>query len=87
MAWNFQELEKGQRPTFLEADFANEIIKALNALGNITLEKGAADEVLVSDDGVKIIYKFPPDGWEEKEIEICEDGVAVSHTFLVRSST
>ena len=86
MSWFFEPLEVGERPTFLEAEFANEVLKALNALGNITLEKGERDEVLVSEDGVKIVYKFPPTGWEEKAVNICEDGVSVEYTFLVKSS-
>lgn len=85
MTWKFDPLEVGERPTFLEAEFANQVLAALNALGNITLEKGERDEVLVSEEGVKIIYKFPPTGYEEKIITICEDGVGVEYTFLVKS--
>lgn len=87
MTWNFDPLEVGNTPTFLQADFANEVLAALNTLGNITLEKGDADEILYSDDGVKIIYQFPPTGWEEKTITICEDGSSVDYTFLVKANT
>jgi hypothetical protein len=87
MTWFFEPLEVGQRPTFLEAEFANRVLEALNALGNITLEKGERDEVLISEDGVKIVYKFPPTGYEEKVVTICEDGVGVDYTFIVKSST
>ena len=87
MTWVFEPLELGERPTFLEAEFANKVLAALNALGNITLEKGERDEVLISEDGVKIVYKFPPTGYEEKVVTICEDGVGVDYTFIVKSST
>ena len=87
MTWFFEPLEVGERPTFLEAEFANKVLAALNALGNITLEKGERDEVLISEDGVKIVYKFPPTGYEEKVVTICEDGVGVDYTFIVKSST
>tara|TARA_R100001163_G_C5039430_1_gene177889 strand:- start:709 stop:1089 length:381 start_codon:yes stop_codon:yes gene_type:complete len=50
------ELVKGERPTLLEAEKGNEVIDALNVLGNITIEKGTDDEVQYSADGVKIIY-------------------------------
>jgi len=80
------ELVKGERPTLLEAELGNEVIDAVNVLGNITIEKGAEDEVQYSATGVKVIYKFPPDGWVEKTITICEDGSSVDYTFLVKSS-
>ena len=79
-------LVKGERPTLLEAELGNEVIDAVNVLGNITIEKGTKDEVQYSASGIKVIYKFPPDGWEEKTITICEDGSSVDYTFLVKSS-
>ncbi len=85
MTWYFETLQVGQRPTFLEAGFANKILGALNALGNMTLEKGERDEVLISEDGVKIVYKFPPTGWEEKKINLCENGVTKEYTFIIKS--
>ena len=87
MSWMIPKVEKGERPTFLEADYANQIVDAVNALGNITIQRGEGDMVLYSETGLKFVYKFPPTGWEEKTIEICEDGSAVSYTFLVRSAT
>tara|TARA_R110002110_G_scaffold213038_1_gene426078 strand:+ start:39 stop:308 length:270 start_codon:yes stop_codon:yes gene_type:complete len=80
-----EELVKGERPTLIEAEKGNELIDALNVLGKITIEKGTDDEVQYSADGVRIIYKYPPDGWEEKVIEICEDGSAIEYTFLVKT--
>lgn len=86
MTWKFDLLKVGEVPTFLQAEFGNEVLKALNSLGNMTIEKGDRDEVLMSDDGIKIIYKFPPTGWKEKKITICEDGVGVDYIFLVKSA-
>ena len=59
MSWpddEIEELVKGERPTLLEAVKGNEVIDALNVLGNMTIERGTEDEVQYSDDGVKIIY-------------------------------
>lgn len=87
MTWFFEPLEVGERPTFLEAEFANEVLDALNALANITIERGERDEVLYSEEGLKIVYKYPPTGYEEKVVTLCEDGVGVDYTFIVKSPT
>lgn len=60
MPWpddDIEDLVKGERPTLLEAEKGNELIKALNALRNITIASGYADEVVYSDDEVAIVYK------------------------------
>ena len=117
---DIEDLVVGERPTYLEAEYGNQTVKALHILGNISIEKGNTDSVNYSDDGVQIIYggdlsgytgtikMFDAEditkrwvvsleegdiisitqeasGWEEKTIEICEDGSAVSYTFLVKS--
>lgn len=82
-----ERLVVGETPTLLEADKGNELIDRINALGSLSIEAGTKDEVIYADDGIRIRYKFPPDGWEFKEIVLCEDGSEVTHTFLVRSST
>ena len=56
MTWKIGKLEKGKTPTLLQAKKGNELIKALNALGNLRIEKGAKDEVLYGDDQVVITY-------------------------------
>lgn len=61
MSWYFYKLVKGATPTFLQAKFANKIISALNALGNITINKGSADSVEYSSDGVYITYQSAGD--------------------------
>jgi len=47
----------GERPTLLEAETGNKVIKALTALGNITIAAGDTDSVEYSGDAVNIIYK------------------------------
>ena len=59
MSWpddDIEELVKGERPTLLEAEKGNEVIEALNVLGNMTIESGHMNDVQYSADGVKIIY-------------------------------
>jgi len=50
------DLIKGERPTLLEAEKGNELIKALNALRNITISRSQEDGVTYSDDEVAITY-------------------------------
>ena len=56
MTWTIGKLEKGKAPTLLQAKKGNELIQALNALGNIRIEKGAKDEVHYGDDEIIITY-------------------------------
>lgn len=51
-----QKLKKGSRPTLLETSKGNELIDHINALQNVTIQKGSKDEVLVTNNGVEIIY-------------------------------
>lgn len=62
MAWNIELVVKGERPTLLEADKANEVIKALQALSNISIKKGSRDEVVYSDDEISITYGASREG-------------------------
>ena len=121
MTWDISKLVKGEVPTLIEAAKGNELIDALNKLGNITIDAGDQDVVTYNADGIAITYnKFgvgqysgtikvldaadltkryvvtveenlvvsvtvESSGWEEKDIEICEGGSAVTYTFLVKS--
>jgi hypothetical protein len=51
-----QKLKKGFRPTLLETSKGNELIDHINALQNVTIQRGSRDEVLVTSNGVQIIY-------------------------------
>ena len=44
MTWNINLVVEGERPTLLHTDKANEVIKALQALSNISIKKGSRDE-------------------------------------------
>lgn len=60
MPWpddDINDLVVGERPTLLEAQKGNELIKALNALRNVTITSGQVDEVNYSDDEIAIVYK------------------------------
>ena len=81
-----ERLVIGEAPTLLQATKGNELIDAINALGNITIKAGTKDEVIYGDDGLIVTYKFPPNGWEEKVVTLCENGSEVDFTFLVRAA-
>tara|TARA_Y100000593_G_scaffold21594_1_gene43287 strand:- start:315 stop:578 length:264 start_codon:yes stop_codon:yes gene_type:complete len=78
---------KGETPTLLETEKANELIDRLNALGAIEIRQGTKNEVIYAGDRVVMTYKFPPDGWEVKEVTLCEDGEEKTYTFLVQAAT
>jgi|TARA_R110000824_G_scaffold131365_9_gene293398 outer membrane protein assembly factor BamB len=53
MSWPqipIDSVEKGYRPTLLEADFANQIIRALNILGNIQIDQTIPGGTVTYDD-------------------------------------
>jgi len=53
-----QELSVGSRPTFLEADFANKIIRAINILGNIQIDQTIpGGKVIYDDEKVTLKWK------------------------------
>lgn len=73
-------VKKGERPTLLEASKANQLIDAINALQNVTIEKADQDIVFVSSSGVKIYYKgggdsdFNGSGVDGSMIAVGHDG-------------
>ena len=113
-------LVKGARPTLLEEEKGNELIDALNVLRNFEITPGNQNQVLLSEDGIKIEFTSTlsdfngkievldatditkkwiitfEDGilrsieqqasaFEEKVVQICEDGSTVDVTFVVKS--
>lgn len=52
-------LIRGQRPTLLETDKANELIDAVNALQNISLMEGEETKASVHPNGVNLSVKVP----------------------------
>lgn len=60
MSWSIANVTKGQTPTLLSAGLANEVIDALNMLGNIQIESSDQEGVVYEDGyGIKIHYKGP----------------------------
>ena len=51
-----EELVPGYRPTLIEAEKGNELIRALNILRNIEIGPGEKNEVHYADDGIKIEF-------------------------------
>ena len=80
------EVQKGQRPSLLETDKANELIKAINALGQIEIATSQTGEATVEymGDSIKITVPGMPAGYFEKEIQICEDDAVKTYALLVR---
>ena len=87
MTQKIRNVVVGQQPTLLHASLANKLIDRVNALGFITIEKGETDEVIYSEDGIKIIYAPVLTGYVEKDIVVCEDGYETTLTMLVKESS
>lgn len=68
----------------LEAEKGNELIDRLNALGEISIKAGTENKIWYSKDGVRITYKYPPDGFAVKQFDVCEDGEVKSYGFVVQ---
>ena len=88
MAWNIELVVKGERPTLLETDKANEVIKALQALSNISIKKGSRDEVVYSDDEITITYgtsregiSLTTHGFVSLATVTFQDGLLVNYTL------
>ena len=87
MSWYLDDMVKGERPTLLQADKANEVIKALNMLANMTIKKGDADGVVYEDGyGIEFTYgvgvAFEYDGTVE-----FLDGTDIQKKYVVTFET
>lgn len=89
------ELIQGERPTLLEADKGNEVIRAVNALQNIQLEEGEEMGVEYGED--EVIITIPEqiqqatggatlDGWEEVTMYVAINGVPQKKVFLMKDA-
>jgi hypothetical protein len=56
MTWDIQKLVKGEVPTLIQAEKGNELIDALNKLGNMTISAGDQDLVEYNANGIAITY-------------------------------
>tara|TARA_R110000824_G_scaffold95520_1_gene229651 strand:- start:1221 stop:1487 length:267 start_codon:yes stop_codon:yes gene_type:complete len=77
-------VRKGYSPTLLHTEKANELIRAVNALLNLSVISGDSNQVINSGDQIVISINKNPPGFFEKEIEICESGVVKTYVMLVR---
>jgi hypothetical protein len=59
MIRKIKNLIRGTSPTLLNTEKANELIDAVNALQNITIEEGSETRVDVNGNGVHITIRIP----------------------------
>lgn len=74
-----KEVEKGQTPTLLEADKANELIKAINMLMNVKIVEGTTSGVFFSHDS--LILQIPTKK-EEQELTYCTTDEETGQTYV-----
>tara|TARA_R100001463_G_scaffold126466_1_gene184195 strand:+ start:14466 stop:14750 length:285 start_codon:yes stop_codon:yes gene_type:complete len=83
-------LRAGQTPTLLSAAKANELVDAINALQNITINYGEYFNASYGSNGVVLTIPQPPEPTQtspsnitgqEFTMYICENGQAVQKTF------
>jgi hypothetical protein len=86
---------KGQVPTFLDTDFANDAIDQLNKIENIQINYGQGFKVTQGADKIDISIPRPPDpiavtgitggtlSAETYSMFVCENGYPVVKNFLV----
>lgn len=72
------KVQKGQTPTLLEADKANELISAINSLLRMKVIRGEKDEFLVSNENSILTLKESGGSFDGNTIQayICENGRA-----------
>lgn len=85
-----EEVQKGETPTLLEAEKANELIKAINALTNMEIVRGGTlDTLIVSEtNSILNLQDFPEGGGAEitgdtYDIWVCVNGVATQKKFYI----
>lgn len=91
------QLKPGQTPTLLSAAKANELVDAINALQNITIDYGEYFNAAYGSNGVVLTIPEPPEPpeptgtptpgettGEEYTMYVCENGTPVQKTFLIQ---
>tara|TARA_B100002019_G_scaffold284294_1_gene291773 strand:+ start:1302 stop:1625 length:324 start_codon:yes stop_codon:yes gene_type:complete len=92
---NIKKVQKGKTPTLLDTDKANELITAINALMNMTIERGAEyDKFEISHKNSILSLTDHTesggggadlDGWDTLEdVYFCIDGEASPRNILVK---
>lgn len=86
-----REVVKGATPTLLQASKANELIKAVNSLLNITINYSTDFDVNYGSNGVNITIPEPEEqtiiqggvAGESYGLWVCENGYPVYKQFLI----
>lgn len=89
-----RKVQKGKTPTLLEANKANELIDAINAIHNMeVVREGNIDKFEASNtNSILTLSEFPQggggggnlDGYEEVDSYVCINGVAELRSILVK---
>lgn len=88
-----EEVQKGETPTLLEADKANELIKAINALTSMEIVRGANSDYLeVSETNSILNLQDFPEGSSGGEITgdtyemyVCVNGFPEKRKFYIET--
>lgn len=86
MSWptsDIPEVYKGERPTLLEADLANEVIGALNQLARITIEGSDSDKVEYDGYGVNIYYQKPSQDFDFTGDVVLLDSTDITQQYRI----
>ena len=91
------EVYQGEAPTLLDAELANKLIGAVNALQNMVIKDGASNKVIYSDYGITLQIEQAKggstsvtttgggtEGYEEMNVALCENGSVTTRTILVK---
>lgn len=77
---------KGQTPTMLDAHVAKKVKKHIESMRMCSVyETDSVPRFEFTDNDATLYVRRIPDGYFEKEIEICENGVNTTYVMLVRS--
>lgn len=80
-----KKVQKGQTPTLLEAEKANELITAINSLLKMKIVRGENDEFLVSEQNSILTLKESGGSFDGNTYQayVCVNGTAELKTFYV----
>ena len=84
-----QELVKGQTPSLVDTDKGNELIRVINSLQKIEVQRnGEKDFIQYSENNVLLNLQEMPEGGDfsanEIEMWVCHNGIAERRIFYVK---
>ena len=83
---------KGDTRTFLDTDFANEVIDSINSLLRFQIRQGDKDSIDYSSENViltladKSSGEGLPEGYEPMDVVICQNGSPMYKTILAKDT-